>query len=184
MKSVSAIFAAFLLLGGSQARAQEYDPGQNMQPGDNNMAQPPSAAPTDVPPVPPQQPGVPPEQQQAQAYSGQAQVPVQAQPAATGQWVYTQQYGWVWMPYGSQYTYYPTGGGAYPSEYVYYPSYGWTWVVAPWVWGFGISPFFGVYGPSHYAWWGHFHGHYPGYAYGRYGYGWRGGYAGRPAYGG
>ena len=86
---------------------------------------------------------------------------------AQGQWVYTQQYGWVWMPYGSQYTYAPTQAGVYPSEYVYYPSYGWTWIAAPWVFGWGVSPYFGVYGPSHFGWYHHWvgvgHGYHPGY---------------------
>jgi hypothetical protein len=114
-------------------------------------------------------------------------------PTAQGQWVYTQQYGWVWMPYGSQYTYAPTQAGVYPSEYVYYPTYGWTWIAAPWVFGWGVSPYFGVYGPSHFGWYHHWaggvwHGYHPGY--GAYGYrpAYRGygayGYRPAPAYGG
>ncbi len=74
---------------------------------------------------------------------------------ASGQWVYTQQYGWVWMPYGDGYTYVPPSGEGEPYEYVYYPSYGWTWVVAPWVWGWGPWPYFGVVGPWHFGWYGH-----------------------------
>ena len=78
-----------------------------------------------------------------------------AQPASAGQWVYTQQYGWVWMPYGDAYSYVPPDGEGEPYEYVYYPAYGWTWVVAPWIWGFGPWPYFGVFGPAHFGWFGH-----------------------------
>jgi hypothetical protein len=117
--------------------------------------------------------------------------------AAQGQWVYTQQYGWVWMPYGSQYTYTPTQTGVYPSEYVYSPSYGWSWVVAPWVFGWGITPYYGVYGASHFGWYHHgyrpfygggygYHPVYGGYGYRGYGsYGYRAGsygYRAAPAY--
>jgi hypothetical protein len=94
----------------------------------------------------------------------------QAQPApqATaevppGQWVYTQQYGWVWMPYADTYTQVPANGYGSPYVYVYYPAYScWTWLAAPWVWGIGAWPYFGVYGPTHYAWYGHGWWRYPG----------------------
>jgi hypothetical protein len=98
---------------------------------------------------------------------------------ATGQWVYTGQYGWVWMPYGNAYTYVPPGGGS-PDMYVYYPSVGWTWVVAPWIWGWGPMPYFGYYGTVGFGWYGYGYGHWYGYAgpyagwYGR-GY-WNGGH--------
>src|SRR5262249_37513299 len=55
-------------------------------------------------------------------------------------------------PYGSAYTY--AAAGAYPDMYVYFPSYGWRWVVAPWVWGIGPRPYFGVYGWARYGWYG------------------------------
>src|SRR5262249_18313623 len=116
-----------------------------------------------------------------------APAPVVAQAPATGQWVYTAQYGWVWMPYGSQYTYTPTDAGVYPSAYVYYPAYGWTWVAAPWVFGWGIRPFFGVFGPSHFAWYGHLGPRWYGYGFGGFrgvgvAHAFRPGF--RPAYGG
>lgn len=72
-----------------------------------------------------------------------------------GQWVYTQQYGWIWMPYSDRYAYVPTDGYGEPYAYVYYPAYGWTWLGAPWMWGFGPWPYFGYYGPVRYAWYGH-----------------------------
>ncbi len=72
-----------------------------------------------------------------------------------GEWVNTEQYGWVWMPYGDDYTSVPDDGYGAPYMYVYYPSYGWTWLAAPWVWGLGPWPVFGVYGPVHFGWYGH-----------------------------
>ncbi|HVO18748.1 MAG TPA: hypothetical protein VMU15_05800 [Anaeromyxobacter sp.] len=76
-------------------------------------------------------------------------------PASTGQWIYTQQYGWVWSPYGDAYSYVPPGGEGEPYEYVYYPDYGWMWLAAPWIWGIGPWPWFGVYGAVHFGWYGH-----------------------------
>src|ERR1700690_1017533 len=148
MKFVSAfvveMLVAMLAVGSRNAQAQDVGPQPPAQ-GEPQMAQPASAQPTELPPAPPQQVPAPP-QQEIQA----APQVAQAQPEAQGQWVYPQQYGWVWMPYGSQYTYEPTQTGVYPSEYVYYPSYGWTWLTAPWVFGWGASPYFGVYGPAHF----------------------------------
>jgi hypothetical protein len=129
-------------------------------------AQPTSPAPTDLPPPPPP-PG------EAALEDAQAQ----AQPAAPGgQWVYTEQYGWVWMPVGGAYTYVPPDGSA-PDMYLYYPSVGWCWVVAPWVWGLGPMPYFGVYGASRFGWYGHGFGRWYGYRHAGWyapGY-WRGG---------
>ena len=103
---------------------------------------PPAAAPATAPvaaPEPPATPAAPPES-----------------PAPpSGQWAYTQQYGWLWMPYGDAYTSLPPDGDGEPYEYVYYPSLGWTWVVAPWIWGFGPWPFFGIHGPYAFGWYGH-----------------------------
>jgi hypothetical protein len=123
--------------------------------------QPTSPAPTElILPALPENPAPPPE--------GSAPAAQQQQTASTGQWVYTNQYGWVFMPYGNNYTYVPTNGDV-PDMYVYYPSVGWTWVVAPWVWGWGAMPYFGAYGPGRYGWYG--------YGYGTW-YGYRGAYAG------
>ena len=102
---------------------------------------------------------------------------------ASGQWVYTSQYGWVWMPYGAGYTYLPAG--AYPDMYVYFPVYGWRWVVAPWVWGIGPRPYFGVYGWARFGWYGHGFGRWYGYRGGPVwaGRGWgRPGWYGHPGY--
>ena len=84
-----------------------------------------------------------------------------------GQWVYTAQYGWVFMPYGDGYTT-AVDGYADPYMYVYGPAFGWTWVAAPWLCGWGPWPYFGVVGPWGFGWYGHGIHHRP----------WRGGWAG------
>jgi hypothetical protein len=92
--------------------------------------------------------------------------PATAAPQQTGQWVYTNQYGWVWMPYGQQYVDEGTYGASSPYQYVYCVGVGWSWVAAPWLWGWGAYPYFGVWGPSHFAW---YRGLYrAGYGWGRY----------------
>ena len=72
-------------------------------------------------------------------------------PALEGQWTFTDQYGWLWMPYDAAYTHViPESALAY--NYVYYPAFGWRWVVAPWVLGFGIAPRWGALGQARFAW--------------------------------
>src|ERR1700758_4784488 len=95
MRSLSIAFAGLVSLGSGLAHAQ--------------------AEPTDQPPPPPPQPSQEMVQAQPQAQKAPA--------AAGGQWVRTEQYGWVWMPYGQQYTYEPSDESATPYEYVYRPSY-------------------------------------------------------------
>jgi len=117
----------------------------------------PPTPPPSTRPAPPPEPPPPPRPESRQE-----------KPSDTGQWVYTEQYGWVWMPYGDRYTHLPPDG-ATPSMYVYYPEAGWCWVVAPWLWGWGPSPYFGVFGPRFYGWWGIGLGHWYGFS-GRYAY--------------
>ncbi|HSN15980.1 MAG TPA: hypothetical protein VLT61_15210 [Anaeromyxobacteraceae bacterium] len=89
------------------------------------------------------------------------QPPAPSAPAASaptlppGQWVYTWQYGWVWMPYGDAYSWIPGNGWGDPLMYVYYPVYGWCWIDAPWVWGIGPWPYFGFYGAVNFGWYSH-----------------------------
>jgi hypothetical protein len=71
-----------------------------------------------------------------------------ASPATDGQWVFTSQYGWLYMPYGSRYVV----TSASPYAYVYAPTFGWRWLSAPWVIGSGPYPHFGSQGPFAYAW--------------------------------
>jgi len=133
--------------------------------------QPPSPAPPAPPPPPPAELPPPPPAAPDAAPEGEAEAP-------PGEWVYTDQYEWVWMPYGRDYAFVPKDGvGGVPDMYLYYPVVGWCWVIAPWIWGLGPMPRFGAHGPR-FAWWGH--------GYGRW-YGFRGEYAslgGRGYYGG
>jgi hypothetical protein len=140
-KTLLGVLIAAVTSIGSAALAQE--------PGWQPTGQP---APMPPPPPPPQAQTYTPDAYAAQTYappSYAAPAPV-APPAADGQWVYTIQYGWVWMPYGANYTYAPGGNVAY--TYAYYPRFGWRWLSAPWVVNVGPSPFWGRLGPSHYAW--------------------------------
>ncbi len=93
--------------------------------------QPPQPAPITQPPPMPQSPPVAP-----------------AAEASDGQWVSTQQYGWIWIPYAQVDTYISPAGSPY--EYVYYPSVGWNWVYAPWVFAWGPTPYWGAYGRVHF----------------------------------
>lgn len=86
-----------------------------------------------------------------------------------GQWVFTDQYGWVWMPYAQGYTYVVPGGNPY--MFVFSLGLGWHWVIAPWIYGFGPRPYWGYYGPRPFFWYRH-----PWFSVPRYwgGYGYRG----------
>jgi hypothetical protein len=134
------------------------------------MAQEPQAAPDYAEAAPPSapmpEPPPPPEAQAQVSYAAPAAYAppaTYAQPAAApaGQWVYTNQYGWVWMPYGADYTY--VGGTNVAYTFAYYPHFGWRWLSAPWVVGYGPSPYWGRLGPARFAWYGHpgFRGYAP-----------------------
>jgi hypothetical protein len=138
---VVALFASFSLLP-VVAVATDYEP----QP-----VQPTEPAPTWLPPPP----------TEIDATTGEVVVVQQAAPA--GQWVFTSQYGWVWMPHGNSFTFLPANG-ATPNMFVFYPAVGWSWVVAPWVWGWGAMPWFGFAGWGGYPWWGSGFGRWYGFA--------------------
>ena len=114
----------------------------------------PSAPPPTAQPAMPAAPAPPPPEQENATVAT-------PEPSNEGQWAYTDQYGWIWTPYADSYVYVPKSG-AVPQEYVYSPSVGWTWVVAPWVWGLGPQPYL-VSGPGRYAWWGRGFGHWHGF---------------------
>lgn len=59
-------------------------------------------------------------------------------PFPGGQWVYTAEYGWLWIPETSS----PVAVDGVPYVFLYTPAYGWTWYVCPW--GFG-SFFYGAW---------------------------------------
>jgi len=115
---------------------------------------------------------IPPPPTEVSVETGEEVVIQQATPA--GQWVFTSQYGWVWMPHGTSFTYLPVSG-ATPNMFVFYPAVGWSWVIAPWVWGWGPMPWFGFAGWSGFPWWGSGFGTWYGFAR-PYAYaGWNGG---------
>lgn len=136
--------------------------------------QPPTPAPT----APPPPPGAAPARPAPPEAAAPASIPPPAVApgvAPAGQWVYTAQYGWAWMPFDKVYTYAPVEVGGDPYMYAYYPAYGWRWLAAPWVFGIGPHPYFGVWGWHHYGWYGHgWYGH-PWYGFHR---GYPGGYHG------
>ena len=170
MNKTLRVLFVMAVTGSGAAFAQEPVTPPSLPPA----AAPSLAAPEQVP-APPAAAMQAPEPQQAQ--------PVQVVAPDAGHWVYTSQYGWVWMPYAQGYTYVPDSGDPY--MYVYYPSYGWRWVVAPWIFGWGPRPYWGTWGVSHFAWYSHpwFSGHASrGYGAYRPSSGYRG-YSGRP-YGG
>jgi len=197
----------------SAALADPYD-GDDAQAPDDQGADPQDAprydsrddqAPQAEAPPPPQAAPPPPVAQPAPPVAQQAApapAPMQAQAQANGQWVYTQQRGWLWMPYGEQYVYAPEGV-AQPSAYVYAPAYGWTWIDAPWVWGWGPQIRFSLGGPIRFGWYHHgfarpyyrgvYRGghYYGGHYYGRgfsggrsFGHGWSGHSFGGHSFGG
>ncbi len=152
------VFFAALTLAAGIARSSAYGQTATLKvaaasESDPQPVQPSSPTPTNAPPPPPTEAPVPP--------SNDTQASTQ-EVAPTGQWVYTDQYGWIWMPYGDAYSYVPPSGDL-PDMYVYYPTAGWCWVVAPWLWGFGPMPFFGIYGPWYFGWYGHGYGHWYGF---------------------
>jgi hypothetical protein len=174
IRLTASMYFLVLRLGVAQAQGvtpTEVSAGQPFaQP---EAVQPPTPPPDILPPAPPSQPPALPVQAQAQAQPQIQQTATPAQGSGSGQWVYTSQYGWIWMPYGNQYTYEGTPNDANPYSYAYYPSYGWMWLAAPWVWGWGVYPYFGVRGPMGFGWYvGLYHA---GYGWGGY----RGGGPGR-----
>jgi hypothetical protein len=122
IKLTVGICSLILRFGVAQAQdtsSVEYFTSQASIPGPAPQAvEPPTPAPDMQPPAPPLQPPAPPVQAEGQAQP-QMQQPAGGTPAAGGgQWVYTSEYGWIWMPYGNQYTYEGTANDAYPDSYV------------------------------------------------------------------
>ena len=103
-------------------------------------SEPPPPPPETSPPEYPATPGAPPPQPAA---------------APAGEWVYTAEYGWLYMPLDRQFVYIPPDPHVFPEEYVYYPAYGWRWVVSPWVYGYGPQPRWGRAGPTVFVWYAH-----------------------------
>jgi len=93
------------------------------------------------------------------APTGSAPPSATAQPKTTpaaandGQWVYTRQYGWVWLRYAREATYITPEGYVY--SFAYFPGNGWCWLYSPWVFGWGPKPDWGARGRSRFAWYAH-----------------------------
>ncbi len=139
MKTTMMIPAGLCLLlsGLGVARA---DVGMHFSAG--LMVEPTAPMPAMLPPAPPA--ALPP----APVYMATTPHVAMAPATTGGQWVFTAQYGWVYMPYGSRYVV----ATASPYAFVFAPSYGWRWLSAPWVIGSGPYPHFGNHGPFAYAW--------------------------------
>jgi len=113
-------------------------------------AQPQGIPPESQPPPPP--PVAPPIAQPIEPPQVAADAPPPP-PDVSGEWVYTAQYGWIWVPYAQAYTHVMENSGvAY--EFVYYPRFGWRWVLSPWVFALGPRPYF-AHGPVRFAWYAH-----------------------------
>jgi len=163
MRTLTAVLAVAVALSlPSHGRSQEGSFVASLEVAPDLSTQPTGPA-SETPEVP--NLGVAPVPTPDMPGAGPGAPPQAAQPTdpsvPPGQWVYTDQYGWVWMPYADSYTYVPQDGDGQPYEYVYYPTYGWTWVVAPWIWGWGPWPYFGVYGCASFGWYGHGWWQYP-----------------------
>jgi len=83
--------------------------------------------------TPSQPPAALPQPAPAEAPPPQVVVEAQQPVASAGEWVYTAQSGYIWVPTGTT-TQVIEG---VPSAYFYTPAYGWTWYASPW----GMGPF-------------------------------------------
>jgi hypothetical protein len=141
LKLAALLLAAAPAFPRAQAPAEPVPPPTTPDMAPSQAPPPTETPPPEMPPPPPQAaPAVPP--------AAVAQPPA----APAGQWVRTVQYGWLWIPYGQEYTYIPADPQVFPEEYVYYPVYGWRWVAAPWVFGYGPEPLWGAPGIRLFAW--------------------------------
>jgi hypothetical protein len=107
---ITCLSMCFPLFGATVARAQEAGEAQGYYIAQAAQmpepVQPPSAAPAHLRQRPPAQPPAPPVQRRrSKQQAPQAPMPQPQGRQAGGQWVYTSQYGWVYMPYGDQYAY-------------------------------------------------------------------------------
>jgi hypothetical protein len=154
-KALATLLLTYPLLGGAQVSPPVTAPPAPVQPPEPaaSTLPPPPASTLPPPPVHVSAPPLPMAPPQAERVNV---APID------GQWVYTSQYGWLWMPFAPQFVHVPPGG-APPQMFVYYPAFGWQWVVAPWVWGLGPQPFFGVHGVARFPWWGRGFGRWYGF---------------------
>ena len=153
-KALTTLSLTFPPLVGAQVSPPVNAPPAPVQPPEAPVEPPEVGPESTLPPPPESAPPLPPAQVIAPpAPTAPPQAERGSVPPVDGQWVYTAQFGWVWMPFGPQFVHVPTGG-APPQMFVFYPAFGWRWVVAPWVWGLGPQPFWGVHGSAQFGWWG------------------------------
>ena len=173
-KALTTLSLTFPLLVGAQVSPPVNAPPAPVQPPEAPVEPPEVGPESTLPPPPESAPPLPPAQVIAPpAPTAPPQAERASVPPVDGQWVYTAQFGWVWMPFGPQFVHVPTGG-APPQMFVFYPAFGWRWVVAPWVWGLGPQPFWGVHGSAQFGWWGRGFGRW--YGFGPHYTGWNGRY--------
>lgn len=155
-KALGTLLLSFPLLVGAQVSPPADTPPAPVHP--------PQAAPESTLPAPPESapPSLPAQVSAPPAPTAPPQAERANVPPPDGQWVYTAQFGWVWMPYAPQFVHLPADGGA-PQMFVFYPAFGWRWVVAPWVWGLGPQPYWGVHGVARFPWWGRGFGRWHGF---------------------
>ncbi|MFT3839051.1 MAG: hypothetical protein QM723_18870 [Myxococcaceae bacterium] len=121
-----AALIASLLFAGVPAVSGAADP-------DAPQAEPTVGAPKRAPPSPSEAPD-------AKTDTAAPPPPTTAREVPAGQWAYTKQYGWAWLPYAGAFV----SDGAPPKMFLYTASTGWSWVSAPWVAGEGARPVFSV----------------------------------------
>ena len=133
---VAIVFTAFVLARPALAQAQSAAPPEQAAQPAGPQTPPPSQGQPPAPvtsPSEPAQPAPPPVSQRVYSYPAGCGYPDAdgvVVPCA-GQWVYTDGYGWIWVPGGTV----PTVLDGVPYDYLYTPLYGWTWYVSPWGWG-------------------------------------------------
>lgn len=114
-------FVAVAFSTGASAQEQMQPPPTASQPAQAAASTP--AAPESAPPA----------EQRVYSYPAGCDVPDAdgVVVPCSGQWVYTDAYGWIWVPGGSL----PVIVDGVPYTYLYTAAYGWTWYVSPWGWG-------------------------------------------------
>ncbi len=151
--TLTALACALLIADGVAFAQEREDPPDQYgatQPDEAPSAtQSAIAAPTEAPPAPPLFPPLPPESE-AQAEE-QVVAPATDGTKASGQWFYTEYYGWVFVPYGDQYVSLATDFDPVAYAYVYRLGGGWAWLAAPWL---GADPYLiiGSVQPSQVGW--------------------------------
>jgi len=110
------------------AFAQQTAP-PDTQPQPSAPAQPQAAPPQEVAPPEAEPAPTPPPPQAVAPSTTPPSSWVYSYP--TGQWVYTSDRGWVWVPAGAT----TTVVEGVPYAFLYTPIFGWTWYVSPWGWG-------------------------------------------------